>query len=167
MKKNVLSQIAIVLSLIVFLAGSLPQTVQAAGILNNENAIITSGDLESQDMDVTWEIDNSSSARCQIISKSPQKSLKKKADFDAVWVVKNTSGKTWKENNVDYTFIGGKKMHKYNSVYDFPKSVASGKKITIRVDMRAPSSKGTYKTTWGIVAGSTRLCTLSLTVKVR
>ncbi|MEM5774144.1 MAG: NBR1-Ig-like domain-containing protein [Anaerolineaceae bacterium] len=104
---------------------------------------------------------------CQITSKQPTGTLAKNADFDAVWTVKNTGSATWYLDEVDYRYVSGSRIHKYNDVYDLSKTVKPGESITIRVDMTAPSTAGTYAVNWAIVRSNTTLCTLPLTITVK
>lgn len=87
-------------------------------------------------------------------------------EFDASWTIKNTGKLNWDASEIDYRYVSGTSMHKYNAVYDLPASVNSGNSITITVDMKAPSSAANYETFWGISKASTTLCTLPLRIKV-
>lgn len=88
------------------------------------------------------------------------------ADFDARWTLKNIGSHTWQTDAVDYSYISGTRMHKYNDAYDLPKTVAPGETVEIIVDMIAPGTAGRYTTSWGLVQGSQRLCTFSITIDV-
>jgi hypothetical protein len=107
----------------------------------------------------------STPGKCEIVSMSPG-SVTRNADFDAVWTVKNVSGKTWDMHSVDYKFVSGTAMHDVK-VYDFKQTVKSGETVKLVVDMTAPSTKGTYTTNWAVVASGTTLCNLPLTVVVK
>ncbi len=104
---------------------------------------------------------------CSIVSVSPGASLTRRADFDAVWTVKNTSSKNWELSSVDYKYLSGEKIYKKDARYDFTKTVKPGETIKIVVDMVAPNATGYFSTTWGIVTGSTTLCSLPLTIHVK
>lgn len=108
-------------------------------------------------------------ARCEVTSTSPSSSYRMptRFDFDGVWKIKNTSNQTWDLSAVDYKYVSGAKIYKYNSAYDLPQSVKPGESITIVVDMLAPSQAGQYTTNWALVSGSTTLCNLPLTITVR
>lgn len=108
-------------------------------------------------------------ARCEVTSTSPSRSnsMPTRFDFDGVWKIKNTSSQTWDASSVDYKYVSGAKIYKYNSAYDLPQSVKPGESITIVVDMLAPSQAGQYTTNWALVSGSTTLCNLPLTISVR
>jgi hypothetical protein len=106
------------------------------------------------------------SGACQLISISPTSSLTTYQDFDTAWEVKNTSGKTWEMTAVDYKYISGTAMHE-KAVYDLQKSVANGETFKIIVDMKAPSSAGSYTANWALVQSSTTLCNLKVTVSVK
>jgi len=108
------------------------------------------------------------SSICQV-SSSPALSAVMKAgeDFDAVWTVKNISGKTWETGTLDYKYIRGTELHKYESLYDFNETVKSGDSVKIRVDMLAPLKAGTYTTNWALSQGSNVLCNLPITIIVK
>jgi hypothetical protein len=88
------------------------------------------------------------------------------ADFDSRWKVKNTSGSTWSAASVDFKYLGGKDFYKNAASYDLAADVASGGSVDLIVDSTAPSAAGTYTMTWGLVSGSTTLCSMSVTIKV-
>ncbi|PKN82717.1 MAG: hypothetical protein CVU46_17890 [Chloroflexi bacterium HGW-Chloroflexi-8] len=88
-------------------------------------------------------------------------------DFDAVWTIKNTGSKDWETNLLDYKYWSGTKMNNYADLYDLPTRVAKGESITLRVDMTAPSSAGTYTSTWALVDGNTVYCYLPVTITVK
>jgi hypothetical protein len=88
-------------------------------------------------------------------------------DFDVVWTVKNTGSKDWETNLLDYKYWSGTKMHNYADVYDLPSVVDEGDSITLRVDMTAPSTPGTYTTTWALADGNKVYCYLPLTITVK
>lgn len=88
-------------------------------------------------------------------------------DFDAVWTVKNVSGKTWETGTLDYKYIRGTELQKFEKVYDLNQEVKSGEKVEIRVDMLAPLSVGTYSTNWALVRGGNVICDLPITIIVK
>jgi len=104
---------------------------------------------------------------CKIVSTAPTGSLQVHQDFDAAWTVKNTGSSNWDVHAVDYKYVSGTKMHKYNSLYDLSQTVKPGETVKIIVDMLAPSQAGTYSVNWAIVQGNTTLCNLPLTVVVK
>ncbi|MBI9051960.1 MAG: hypothetical protein JEZ00_21270 [Anaerolineaceae bacterium] len=87
-------------------------------------------------------------------------------EFDASWTIKNTGSSTWDASEMDYRYISGTEMHKFNAIYDLSSSVASGESVTIIVDMAAPSSAASYETYWGVTISSTNICSLPLKIKV-
>jgi len=107
------------------------------------------------------------SGACQVVSTEPSGSMKVRDDFDAAWTIKNTSSKDWGMTEVDYKYVSGEKIYKYKAGYDLPKTVKPGETIKLVVDMRAPSSAGTYKTEWALASGGTYLCSLPLTITVK
>ena len=105
---------------------------------------------------------------CEIISTGPSnKVMPVRYDFDVTWKIKNTSGKEWNLEQVDYKYVSGAELHKYGKIFDLPQTVKDGETIEIRVDMMAPSATGVYTTNWALVQGSTTLCSLPLTITVR
>ncbi len=104
---------------------------------------------------------------CDIISTSPSVKVAKGADFDAVWKIRNVSGKTWDKNAVDYKYVSGREMQISADRYDFTQSVKDDETIKIIVDMVAPNKTGTFTTTWAVMQGKTTLCKLPLTVTVK
>lgn len=88
-------------------------------------------------------------------------------DFDAIWTIKNISGKTWEAGTVDYKFVQGAELHKYDKIYDLSNQVKSGDKVEIRVDMLAPHTAGTYAANWALTTGTTTLCNLPITIIVK
>ena len=108
------------------------------------------------------------SVKCDVSAATvPSRTLKLREDFDAVWTVKNNTGKTWDLSSVDYKLVSGTEMQKYGKSFDFKTTVKSGETVKIVVDMLAPNTAGTYTTTWAIVEGSTTLCSLPITVVVK
>lgn len=108
------------------------------------------------------------SAVCEVsVSPSLGKTMNPGDDFDAVWTVKNISGKTWDLYSTDYKYISGTKLQKYASAYDLDQAVKPGGTITLQVDMLAPTDSGTYSTTWALVQGNTVLCTLPVKIVVK
>lgn len=109
-----------------------------------------------------------SSSVCQVISTSPSssKTYPVNADLDAVWEVKNTGTTTWDAGSLDHKYLSGDKIYKFNALYDMPQSVKPGETVTIRVDLKGLQA-GTYRMTWGIVSGSTTVCSLPLTLTIK
>jgi hypothetical protein len=103
---------------------------------------------------------------CQVVSVSPSISVDRNSPFDIKWTVKNTSNTTWDNAAVDYIYLGGTQMYKH-SAYDLNSDIGAGDTGEIIVDAIAPSSPGTYSMTWGVVNGSTRLCTMVASVRVK
>ncbi|MDX9864251.1 MAG: NBR1-Ig-like domain-containing protein [Anaerolineaceae bacterium] len=89
------------------------------------------------------------------------------ADFDTVWTVKNTSNTTWDKKSVDYKYVSGTEMQKYNKYYDMSETVDPGETVEIIVDMIAPGQKGTYTTKWAVVQGNLVLCNMMVTIVVQ
>jgi hypothetical protein len=105
---------------------------------------------------------------CSVISTSPKSTdtIKVNVDFDGNWVVKNTGTITWDQAATDLKYISGTKFQTKADVFDFKSSVAADAQYTAVVDMKAPSSAGTYTATWAVVQNSLTLCTLNLSITV-
>lgn len=103
---------------------------------------------------------------CEAILTAPMKPLITRKDFDAVWLVKNTSGKEWKADSVYYKYVSGTAMHN-NDAYNFIKTIQNGESVNIIVDMLAPDKAGTYTAKWAIVSNNSTLCNLIVTVTVQ
>jgi len=110
-----------------------------------------------------------SGVSCSLVSVSPAVYHQYLAgsDFDSKWVIENTGSTTWDSSEVDFKYISGTKMYKYNSIYDLAADVKVDHQITLIVDSIAPKKSGTYTMNWGLVQGSTRLCTMSVTIEVK
>lgn len=103
---------------------------------------------------------------CTVTTNVPS-SLSKSAEFDARWTIKNTGSVTWDMNSADYKFLSGTEMQKRGSRFDLPNTVKPGQSITLIVDMVAPKYSGYYSANWGIVSGSTTLCSLPVQIYVK
>lgn len=87
-------------------------------------------------------------------------------DFDGKWTVKNSGVKTWYSDNTDIRFVEGTKLQESGDVVDLGADVAPNGSYTIVVDMKAPSSDGTYTTKWGIYLEDGTVCPLTITINV-
>ncbi len=108
-----------------------------------------------------------SGGACQIVSVTPSSPISRSGDFDAVWTIKNTSTKTWDANSVDYMFVSGSKLQKYEARYDLNQTVKPGETVKVVVDMIAPSTAGFYTVNWALVNSNTTLCNLALNLRVQ
>lgn len=106
---------------------------------------------------------------CTVTSFSPalNASFLPDSDFDAVWVIKNTGTQTWLHADIDIYYSTGTRLQKVVNGLDLKNDVASGESYTAAVDMRAPSTVGTYSTTWVVARGSQVICSLPLTIIVK
>lgn len=109
----------------------------------------------------------SPSTACSVVSVTPVSAVNKNADFDLVWTLKNTSANTWDGNSVDYKYVSGAKFYKRGSSYDLHQTIKPGETVKVIVDVIAPSTAGYYTTNWALVQGSTTLCTMSATLRVK
>jgi hypothetical protein len=104
---------------------------------------------------------------CQVTSQTPQNNseMTAGADFDMRWQVNNIGKKAWNSDNADYRYTSGDKIYKAPA-YDLERTVPAGASTEIVVAMKAPSTPGTYTTTWKITSGKTQFCTMNLTIVV-
>lgn len=105
---------------------------------------------------------------CTINDKSPSDNTEfdAGASFDGRWTVTNTGSQTWNAADYDLTYESGTDMHDGTKSYDLTSDVASGGSYTAVVDLKAPSSSGTYTTTYSI-RGNGIVCAMSVTIKVK
>jgi Ig-like domain from next to BRCA1 gene len=105
---------------------------------------------------------------CQVLSVSPANgtTFSPRADFDAIWRVKNIGQKPWDRTEVDYRYTSGDKFHKV-AIYDLSATVPKNGTTDIIVDMVAPRNAGTYTTTWNLYVGSKSFCNMSLRIVVQ
>jgi hypothetical protein len=71
------------------------------------------------------------------------------AEFDIVWTVKNTGVRAW-DNQFYIKYTWGVEGSD-SSIYHLPGAVAVGSTVDLRVDMLAPSTPGSYSTTWSLI----------------
>ena len=105
---------------------------------------------------------------CQVISVSPANgsAFAPRADFDAVWRVRNIGQRQWDRNEVDYRYSSGHQLHKV-AVYDLDANVPRNSTADLIVDMVAPRNPGTYNTTWNLYFGARSFCTMTLRIVVQ
>lgn len=105
---------------------------------------------------------------CQVISVSPANgtAFGSRADFDAVWRVRNIGQKVWDRSSVDYRYTSGDKIHKVE-IYDLSANVPRNGTTDLIVDMVAPRNAGTYTTTWNLYVGSKSFCNMRLSIVVQ
>lgn len=104
---------------------------------------------------------------CKVFSTEPVNGteLAPRTDFVTTWGVKNIGKKDWFRATMDYVYVSGDKLHKVSS-YDIPKGVELGKNVFLTVDMEAFKNRGTYTTTWALVADNIYFCPMTLTIVV-
>ena len=69
-------------------------------------------------------------------------------EFDMIWKIQNTGVLTW-TTRYSYKYISGEPIHE-KSEYGLKKSIAPGSVAESMVDMRAPTTAGSYRTVWGL-----------------
>jgi len=104
---------------------------------------------------------------CQVLSQDPpnESAVLPKNSFTVTWEVYNIGTDAWFENNTDYFFSSGERMHN-TAGYDFEETVPSGGTVKLSAKMTAPNASGTYKTIWRIRVGKNEFCPMNLTIVV-
>jgi len=104
---------------------------------------------------------------CKLARQTPPDSthVSPGASFDTAWTVTNTGDITWLRTSVDIVYLKGSKLSPQNR-YDTKADTNIGNDFAITVPMMAPSSAGTYTTTWALQSGNTTFCPVSLTIIV-
>ena len=105
---------------------------------------------------------------CQVVSVTPANgtTFGSRADFDAVWRVKNIGQKVWDRSSVDYRYSSGDKIHKVE-IYDLSANVPKNGTTDVIVDMVAPKNAGNYSTTWTLNVGNKAFCNMTLRIVVQ
>jgi hypothetical protein len=105
---------------------------------------------------------------CSLVSQKPANwtRMGRRQYFDAKWTVKNIGTKTWTTSEFDLRYISGTKMHTYGDIYELSKNTGPNKKVTLIADMIAPKNNGYYTAYWGLFAGNSVFCRLSITINV-
>lgn len=105
---------------------------------------------------------------CALVSQSPANNTKftpGEEYQDLHWIIKNKSLSTWLASNVDLIFVSGTNLHNlktYNLLVDTPPNTD----VDLLLDLLIPSVNGTYTENWALVQGTTKLCTMNLTIVV-
>jgi hypothetical protein len=110
---------------------------------------------------------------CQLTAQTPADwtVMGRRNIFDAKWTLKNTGTKVWGIHGVDVKFRGGfpvgTKFHTGRDLFDLPKQVGPGQKITLVMDMTAPKNSGNYVDNWGLYLGNLVFCKFYIAITVR
>lgn len=106
--------------------------------------------------------------QCSITAVSPKATDKLTVgqSFDGKWSLKNTGTKTWSAGDVDVRYSAGTKFQTKTDLVDLPNDVAPNGTVDIVVDMAAPSTDGTYNTTWVMGLPDGASCNLTLSFNV-
>jgi len=105
---------------------------------------------------------------CSVLAQSPADNslIGPGSPFSVRWQVKNIGLVAWESSNIDYRYKSGAKMH-VQPAYDLYKNAAIDDVVDIIVDMTAPTTPGSYTTSWRMRAGKQEFCPLSLTINVK
>ena len=106
---------------------------------------------------------------CTITSASPAYNSQVSAgyDFDGKWTLKNTGSKSWPVGDMDFKYLSGEKMQKFEDAYDIPETVDVGDSVDFTLDLLAPETAGTYTMVWGLVYASRTVCQFGVTITVK
>jgi len=142
------------------------QLQNAAGVRFGQTLSVSISTIPTQaNPTSTLAVTSTPASSCAVTLVAPKKPVQINSSFDAAWMVKNTSGDDWNSGSVDYKYISGDQMQRYD-VYDLPATIENGKSAKVIVDMTAPEKAGTYSTKWALVRGDETLCTMTVTVTV-
>lgn len=106
---------------------------------------------------------------CTVLDFSPERfaTISPNANFNGIWLIKNTGKQTWYYSDIDILYASGTRFQRFYDGFDLERDVTSGETYTITVEMRAPADLGTYSTTWVVSRGSQVVCPLLLTIIVK
>jgi uncharacterized protein YraI len=108
---------------------------------------------------------------CALLSQSPADHTVMAPDtsFTTNWTVKNTGTTAWTTDSYDVKFLGASSIpfHQGADGYDLPTNVEPGWTYSVAVSMIAPANTGTYGEAWGIIQGSTTVCTFWVWIDVK
>lgn len=85
--------------------------------------------------------------------------------FSAGWKVTNTGTATWDPASIEFTYLGGAKLHRDPLVH-LKTSVTPGQTVILTADMRAPTNSTLYTTYWSLRHGDTYFCRLAVSIYV-
>ncbi len=104
---------------------------------------------------------------CQLQWQSPSNSIEffPLDKFTTGWDVKNTGTATWEQGSVEFTYVGGAKLHNDPS-FPLDTTVTPGDEIVLSVPMKAPRDSTKYTTYWALRQGDTFFCRLKLSIYV-
>ncbi len=102
---------------------------------------------------------------CAVVAASPA-TVSPGVDYDIVWDIRNTSGRTLEAANVDFVFVSGDSRYE-GKRYDLAGDVSNGDAFRFVVDMTAPSGSGKQTEHWVVVQGEQTLCDLNITVDIK
>jgi hypothetical protein len=105
---------------------------------------------------------------CVVTNVSPQSSdtIKVDQDFDGTWTIKNSGTTTWSNGNVDVRYVDGTKFQTGGDLYDLSSDVAPNGTYTVVIDMKAPSSDGSFTSTWGLYMNGGYICQFGMSINV-
>ncbi len=105
---------------------------------------------------------------CRFISQSPKNGVvvKPGSAFKWTWEVTNIGQEEWIAVDVKYFYLSGDKFHEKAS-RGLPHNVQIGKSVTLTANMIAPTTPGTYVTTWALRRHSQIFCDVRLEIIVQ
>jgi len=105
---------------------------------------------------------------CRLEWQSPGSGIQYKSGdhFSVGWKVTNTGTATWSPGTVEFTYLGGAKLHR-DPLVELEASVSPGESVVLTADMRAPKNSTKYSTYWGLRRGDTFFCRVTVWIYVQ
>lgn len=106
---------------------------------------------------------------CFVTDFSPKMSVSYSpySNFDVQWVIVNTGKEKWLATETQFRYVDGVKMQKFGDTVNLKTDVNPNQSYTVGIDMVAPPTAGTYRTTWQLTYGKVSICTLTLSVVIK
>ncbi len=108
-----------------------------------------------------------SALACQLVWQSPGNGIvyDPQVKFTTGWNIKNTGTQTWEAGTMQFTYLGGAKLHS-TDIFPLPSSVGPGQTIVLSVPMKAPQNSTKYTTYWGLRQGDIFFCRVHVSIYV-
>jgi hypothetical protein len=106
---------------------------------------------------------------CIVTGYSPKAgvSYSTSSNFDVQFVIKNTGKTKWLASETQFHYVDGQKMQKFGDTVDLKTDVAPNESYTAIIDMVAPTTAGTYRTSWQLTYGKVFICNMALFVVIQ
>jgi len=106
---------------------------------------------------------------CIVIDYSPKMTVSypPATSFDVQFVIKNTGTTRWLASETQFHYLDGAKMQKFGDIVKLNTDVAPNGTYTVGIDMLAPITAGTYRTSWQLTYGKVPICNMALSVVIK